>query len=131
MMKDGLNFVPLRIQKERCVVFSMIVSKTRRSFACSARGDSRDMKGVDLGRRSRSKTPMPTLIRRGLRRFEDAQVRVYIIVRSIPFTEPDSVGPIVGDARAESRHDRHVERLHSGQMPYGDRDVVEQLHLAD
>jgi hypothetical protein len=123
MMKDGLNFVPLRIQEEGCVVFRMIVSKAGRSFACSACGDSRGMKGFDLGCRSRAKTPVPTRIRGGMRRFEDTQVRVYIIVRSIPLAEPDSVGAIVGDARTESRHDR-IERLHSAQIPYGDRDVV-------
>jgi hypothetical protein len=33
VMKDGLNFVPFRIQNERCVVSRMIVSTTRRSFA--------------------------------------------------------------------------------------------------
>ncbi len=129
-MVDRFNFVAFWIAQECSVVLRMIISQSRRTVVSSSGRNPGGVERVNLLDGRSPEAPMTAGIGRCVRGLIDAEVRMVVVIRLVPFPKTDGIVPLEGDDRSESGHDTEVERFNALQALNGDRDVIKELHGA-
>ncbi len=105
VMVDRFDLVVLRITQERGVVVGMIVPWPRRTVVGSSGREPGGVKRVNLRNGRSPEAPVTARIGGCVRGLVNAEIRMAIIIRTVPLPKTDGVGSFVGDDRAKSGHD--------------------------
>src|SRR5262245_65209533 len=109
----------------------VIGPQPRRPSVASAGGEPRGVKRAHLRGRSGAETPVAPSVGAGRIGLIHAEIAVAVISLAVALPITDRALLLVNLFGAERRHDGIVEACGAQQVSYCDREMINQMHVAD